>query len=578
MLSKTFPRGAAPLLVLAAGLLVVLGLVLYAPGLFSRHGSGNASASEDDDPNRLVVVPVEEPMDKGQVLADGQWADGGKEGIRQHDLFMRVDATTVGGLPEKPGKYVIVNFRLNQVRWEKANAFGGFTGTNRPKLTDETGRSYPFLLNRPRKPFGTRFDQGLNIDHLLVFELPPSTGGPDGTPAKIDSLKLEVPAAAWGRQGACRLLIKNIEMEAPPDLPKLIGQYKTMLRRPPQTPPDTALGRMLFNKTCMECHTLYGIGAKVGPELTDRKFPDGRLKRHDLDFLVTSIVDPSAEIDKEYQPSIVNTVSGLVFVGIVKETTDKGVKLQTASKPVFVPKKDIEDIRESKVSLMPTELLKTFDEHQVRSLLAYLSGANQAPLLASHENAIYFSTAPGVGRTEVVQDPLTFWDNPGARWKIDQGEMVCSGQEASPAALLVSHLLVADEFNVTLQFNPGKQGQGAFHVRDEQKPGLPPTGLRLEFAAGGLPTLTATEDGRPVAPGKAVVGTATVKPSAWNKLEITATGTRVQVRLNGKDVGELDAKPARHGLAVEALVAAGDELRFRNLDLRLLSPHVRSNP
>ena len=121
---------------------------------------------------------------------------------------------------------------------------------------------------------------------MLAFELPPS--GPQSL--KIESLKQEVPASAWGRQGACRFHIKTIEVEEAPDMPKLIALYKAMLHGPASAPPDPPLGRMLFNKNCMECHTLHGIGSKIGPDLTDRKFPDGRLKRLDHDFLVTNII------------------------------------------------------------------------------------------------------------------------------------------------------------------------------------------------------------------------------------------------------------------------------------------------
>src|SRR5207302_1304359 len=46
-------------------------------------------------------------------------------------------------------------------------------------------------------------------------------------------------------------------------------------------------GKRLFTKHCATCHTLFGEGNKVGPDLTgaDRK---------NRDWLLTSIVDPSA--------------------------------------------------------------------------------------------------------------------------------------------------------------------------------------------------------------------------------------------------------------------------------------------
>ena len=54
---------------------------------------------------------------------------------------------------------------------------------------------------------------------------------------------------------------------------------------PPKTPPDLALGRALFNKTCVQCHILFGSGGKVGPELTGSN-------RTNLDYLLENILDP----------------------------------------------------------------------------------------------------------------------------------------------------------------------------------------------------------------------------------------------------------------------------------------------
>jgi putative heme-binding domain-containing protein len=554
---------------------LVLNLIVFAPGLLNNNRVMDVAIPEGD-PNRLVSVALDEPMGQGRQLAADEGVDAAKEGIRQDDLFVRLDSVSAGRLPERgPATYLLINFRLTQIRREGTNSFQGFADEKRrPVLTDNLGRSYAFLSHRPRKPFTTKFDMPLEIDHVLAFTLPTA----DFESLKIGSLNLEVPAAAWGRQGTCRFHIKSIETEAPPDMPKLIAKYKGMLRGPVDTPPDASLGRMLFNKNCMECHTLYGVGSKIGPDLTDRKFPDGRLKRSDPEFLVTNIVDPSAEIDKEYQPSIVTTASGVVYIGIIKENSAKALKLQTASKLVVVPRADIDEIRESKISLMPTELLKSFDGHQVRSLVAYLSGRSQVPLLATHENIVYFSAAPGVGRAEVVQDPLTFWNDLGARWKMDKGDIVTSGRKTAEPAVLISHLLLADDFHMSTQFHAGKDSRCAVQVRDEEKPDLPMTGLRVELVAGDAITLVGMEGSGALFSRRAPPDAGTVKTDSWNKLEIIGTGNRIAVRLNGKDALTMDnVKPARRSLALEGSATDGGQVRFRNLDLRLLSEHKRKS-
>src|SRR5262249_27862917 len=53
----------------------------------------------------------------------------------------------------------------------------------------------------------------------------------------------------------------------PEDRAKLISRWKKKLTAPAPAP-DLALGRALFAKTCQQCHTLYGVGGKVGPDIT----------------------------------------------------------------------------------------------------------------------------------------------------------------------------------------------------------------------------------------------------------------------------------------------------------------------
>jgi putative heme-binding domain-containing protein len=530
----------------------ILCLTLYAPDIVSDHWAKNRPVQESD-PNRQVLVPIKEPMEDGEPPAAGQWADAATQGIRQDDVFVRVESAEIGRLPEKGDKpYLLVNLRVTQVRRERKVKFHGFVDEGlRPVLRDAVGHIYQYHGHRSRKPFQTKFDVALNIDHLLQFDVPP---------AGAQYLDLEVPAAAWGRAGVCRLRIRNFEPDQAPALPQLVAKYKEMLHRPADTRPDPALGRQIFTKVCMECHTLFGIGAKIGPELTDLKLPDGRLKRSDRDFLITNIVDPSAEIASEYRPSVVTTAAGLVLIGIVKQANPKVITLQTATKVVTVKQEDIEDFQVSKVSLMPTELLKTFDDHEVRSLIAYLSGEAQVPVLATHENVAYFFTGKD----------LNFWDFGRANWKLDQGELVAPGW----LAVLTSDVLVADDFHLTLQFHPGKDGSGAIEIR-----GAGPDLLHIRCEAGAKLEMNVRGNDpfvRRVL--KPEVGS-TVRADAWNKIEIIVIGKRLQVRLNGRvEVDqEEDELPSRRVIALEGPKAVGRSVRFRNLDLRLLSANRRAN-
>src|SRR5262249_2299696 len=55
--------------------------------------------------------------------------------------------------------------------------------------------------------------------------------------------------------------------ETTADRVRNITRYRAMLRSVPSTPPDLSLGRAVFAKTCQQCHTLFGVGGNVGPDL-----------------------------------------------------------------------------------------------------------------------------------------------------------------------------------------------------------------------------------------------------------------------------------------------------------------------
>src|SRR4029079_15946078 len=74
---------------------------------------------------------------------------------------------------------------------------------------------------------------------------------------------------------------------------------------------DRRKGRAVFAKTCMQCHTLFDAGGKVGPELTGAN-------RQDMDYLLSNILDPSAVVGKDYQATTIRTKSERVVSGLIK--------------------------------------------------------------------------------------------------------------------------------------------------------------------------------------------------------------------------------------------------------------------
>jgi putative membrane-bound dehydrogenase-like protein len=129
---------------------------------------------------------------------------------------------------------------------------------------------------------------------------------------------------------------------------------------------DSASGRVVFQKQCANCHRLFGEGNQVGPDLT-------HLNRNDRDYLLISIVDPSATIRKEYLTYVVHTTDGRILTGLIAEQTGNSVTLVGAkNERTTISRQKIELMVESSVSLMPENLLKDLTPDQVRDLFSYL--------------------------------------------------------------------------------------------------------------------------------------------------------------------------------------------------------------
>jgi putative membrane-bound dehydrogenase-like protein len=136
---------------------------------------------------------------------------------------------------------------------------------------------------------------------------------------------------------------------------------------------DRSAGRLVFSKSCANCHKLFGEGKTIGPDLTGAQ-------RTNLNYLLENIVDPSATVSKNFQLSIVILEDGRNFSGVVVERKEKTITIQTADRRVTVAREEIDETRESQLSLMPENQLKVMKPQQVRDLISYLMSPSQVPL------------------------------------------------------------------------------------------------------------------------------------------------------------------------------------------------------
>ncbi len=146
---------------------------------------------------------------------------------------------------------------------------------------------------------------------------------------------------------------------------ELLVKYQGLLTPARLQAASPAAGRKVFQQTCAVCHSLYGEGAKIGPDLTGSD-------RHNLEYLLDNILDPSAVVPESYRVSTVTLKDERVINGIVLSQTDQVLKVQSISEQLVVPRAEIATIAESRLSLMPDGLLEALPEPSVCDLIAYL--------------------------------------------------------------------------------------------------------------------------------------------------------------------------------------------------------------
>lgn len=132
-------------------------------------------------------------------------------------------------------------------------------------------------------------------------------------------------------------------------------------------------GRILFTALCSSCHTLYGAGGKVGPDLTGSG-------RANLDYLLENIVDPSGVVSADFRMSIVTLKDGRVLSGVASQANERTVSLRTLTEEMKLERSEIAKQEVSPVSMMPEGLILALQPDQVRDLIAYLMHPSQVPL------------------------------------------------------------------------------------------------------------------------------------------------------------------------------------------------------
>ncbi|MBY0228974.1 MAG: hypothetical protein K2W96_06830 [Gemmataceae bacterium] len=148
-----------------------------------------------------------------------------------------------------------------------------------------------------------------------------------------------------------------------PEREKVVREMKEQLSR---TRGDPRRGIAVYKNLCGQCHKIHGEGVEVGPDITG-------VGRASFDLLLSNVFDPSLVIGPGYHATTVQTKRGLTATGLLVEDGAERVVLKTqGGKLEAFPRRLIEKMETSRLSMMPEGVEKQFKPGELADLFAFL--------------------------------------------------------------------------------------------------------------------------------------------------------------------------------------------------------------
>jgi putative heme-binding domain-containing protein len=132
---------------------------------------------------------------------------------------------------------------------------------------------------------------------------------------------------------------------------------------------DWARGRSVFfsdQAMCARCHQLHGQGGRIGPDLSN-------LVHRDYESVLRDIREPSAALNPDYIPYVVERKDGRVLTGVVRSDGPERLLVgNREGEEIPVSRRDVEAMTPSPVSVMPDGLDKMLGPDKLRDLMTFL--------------------------------------------------------------------------------------------------------------------------------------------------------------------------------------------------------------
>ncbi|MCI0537989.1 MAG: ThuA domain-containing protein [Verrucomicrobiales bacterium] len=154
-----------------------------------------------------------------------------------------------------------------------------------------------------------------------------------------------------------------------PWAPKARASAGTDSRAPRKPDGDWETGRTLFSSEqlqCAKCHRIRSEGGTAGPDLSN-------LIHRDAASILRDIREPNATLHPDYVTYQVAMKDGDVIQGFVRSQKEDSIQLfDVDGKETVLARANIESVRPTEISLMPSGLLDSLNETEARDLLTYM--------------------------------------------------------------------------------------------------------------------------------------------------------------------------------------------------------------
>ena len=157
------------------------------------------------------------------------------------------------------------------------------------------------------------------------------------------------------------------------DVQSEYAKYRRLMQDHAIASADPFQGKNVFQRVCWACHKMYGDGGNLGPDLTGSN-------RLNTEYLLSNILEPSGEIQDDYQMVVITTNEGRTYSGSITNESDHQITMSIVGQEnINIKKSSIQSKEVNPQSIMPVGLLNSLTDEEILNLVAFLKSSKPIP-------------------------------------------------------------------------------------------------------------------------------------------------------------------------------------------------------